>query len=459
MSHRPIFPELVTGRDDQFENSRWEVRAGWALRGHASCDFVQRVLEVPLGTTTTDRVIRAHELMHLRISPHDVNPFAVHPEIVPRAFECAEEFRVNELLRRLGFDVAALIDGSEMASALRLAHNGAWDEAVYFFAAIYGTGGEKEFLKGVRKAAPSWLKPLTILRRRLGALVAPLTNDEVGSTDRPLDADSAQLPHGFERVSVTVARLLVSAAQSLVPETSEQLRQFRRSLEPGGRRAPTGQFATLIFDHCLTYDAVRSDLLARRSRPQVSGSAMRYPSRLLTDPQRRAFTRPQPARGGVVIVDQSGSMDLDPEELDHLLTATPGALVVGYSHRPGDQAGRANAWLIAREGQRARELPTGNVGNGVDGAVLRWAVRHRRRGDRVLWVTDGQVTDSNDHPSQALSRECALLVLAHRVRLVRTLGGAAQDFRSRGGAACEPLEQFGRIGREIREIRFVTGLR
>ena len=33
----------------------------------------------------------------------------------------------------------------------------------------------------------------------------------------------------------------------------------------------------------------------------------------------------------------------------------------------------------------------------------------------IVWVTDGQVTDSNDHPSDELTEECALLVKKHRI--------------------------------------------
>jgi hypothetical protein len=455
VSTRAVFPELVTARADQFDERGWRVTEGWALRGHASCDFAERVLEVPYGTSAVDRVIRAHELMHVRVSPHDVNPLAVHTDIVPRALECAEEYRVNELLGRLGFDLAALGDGSETASGHRLAQADAWAEAVYFYVATLGTGAEGAFLRGVRRVRSPWVKPLGVLRRRIVALVSGLATVDVGSTERPAGEIDA-LPRGFELVSVPVARLMMDVAAAAVPESADQLRQLRRSLEPGGRRAPTGRFAPLVFDATLSYEAVARRALARRHRPDVSGTAMAYPNRLLTDPHRRAFARPRRAVGGIVVVDQSGSMDLDPGDLDRLLARTPGATVVGYSHRPGDPGVTANAWLIADAGRRVRELPTGNVGNGVDGPVLGWALARRRRGDPVLWVTDGQVTDSNDHPSTALSAHCAALVARHRIRLVRTLAEAA-DALAGHRIPSEPVRQFGRVGRALVESGAVTG--
>jgi len=60
---------------------------------------------------------------------------------------------------------------------------------------------------------------------------------------------------------------------------------------------------------------------------------MRYPSRLLTDPQQRAFSHTARRDGGVIVIDQSGSMDVTSQELERLLRSAPQALVVGYSHR------------------------------------------------------------------------------------------------------------------------------
>ena len=177
---------------------------------------------------------------------------------------------------------------------------------------------------------------------------------------------------------------------------------------------------------------------------------MRYPSRLLTDPHRRAFSRSRRGVGGVVVIDQSGSMDVDATEIGRVLRSAPAATLVGYSHRPGDDGLIANAWILARDGRRAQSTPTGNVGNGVDGPVLSWAIRQRRSGDRVVWVTDGQVTDSNDHPDRFLSNSCARLVRRHGVVLVRTLADADEVLRGR--PVKEPSTEFGRVGRELREL-------
>ncbi|HEY5263252.1 MAG TPA: hypothetical protein VIJ08_03180, partial [Acidimicrobiales bacterium] len=67
-----VHPELVTGRDDGFGDARWTVKPGSTRRGEASCNLTERILEVPLGLDATSRVVRAHELMHARVSPHRI---------------------------------------------------------------------------------------------------------------------------------------------------------------------------------------------------------------------------------------------------------------------------------------------------------------------------------------------------------------------------------------------------
>ena len=169
--------------------------------------------------------------------------------------------------------------------------------------------------------------------------------------------------------------------------------------------------------------------------------------------------RHQYVAGGIVIVDQSGSMAIDEEVLDQMLYDVPGVLVVGYSHRPGDRTGVANAWVLADRGRRTRTAPSGNVGNGVDGPILRWAIHQRRGSERVLWVTDGQVTDSNDHPDDALTMECAHLVRRGSIELVATVNEASKNLSNRHASRRSDLSKFGRVGRELLRNRHVTGSR
>ncbi len=442
-----IFPELLNGRDDEEDLRSWTIQEGSTMRGSASCNLTERVLEVPLGVGELERVVRAHELMHARVSPHAHHLERSLDEVSARALECAEEFRVNTLIARVGFDAALLRDGTEKLGGKRLSEAGAWSEAVCFFVAVLGTGGEKEYLAGVRQGRSEWLPALRAIRKRALAIF-DLSTTCVAATR--LDADG--VPSGYAATTLVLARVLTQAIDARVPSSPEELRLFRRSLEPGARRAATGQFATLVIDETLARTRRARNQPVRRLRPSTTGPVLRYPGRLLTDEHRRAFVRRAPGRGGIVVIDQSGSMDLDADALDGLLRRAPDALVLGYSHRPGDRGTSPNAWLLCDRGTVATTYPAGNVGNGVDGPALRWALSHRLGDEPFVWVTDGQVTDSHDHPDLALARECADLVRRHRIHLAHDLTEATALLRSRRPNVPSRSPSFGRVGRQLRDI-------
>lgn len=442
-----VFPELLTGRHDGVNPGRWSVREGSTLRGAASCNLSDRVLEVPLSRDPRARVVRAHELVHARVSPLPHHLVRALDEVSPRALECAEEMRVNVLLARLGFDVALLCDGSEKLGGRRLAASGAWEEAVCFLAAVVGTGAEAPFLAGVRQARADWLPALRAVRKRAVSLFA--AQDTSALADTHCDEDG--LPGGYAGSTVVLAHVLTRAGAARVPRDAEELRSFRRALESGGRRPATGAFAPLVLDDAVAFEGARRGSPVRRWRAMTSGTTMRHPGRVLTDEQRRAFARRERLSGGVVVVDQSGSMELRDDDIATLVRDAPGALVVGYSHRPGDRGATPNAWILADRGRVTVPGRAGNVGNGVDGPVLRWALARRRREEPFVWVTDGQVTDSHDHPDERLSRECAELVRRHRIRLARDLGAAKRALRSNRPQARSDLARFGRVGRVLQE--------
>ncbi len=432
-----VFPELVTGREDVAAPGPWRVRRGTTLRGGASCNLLEREIEVPWENSETARVVRAHELMHARVSPVGFDWAEGLRDVSARALECAEEFRVNTLVSRVGFDLALLSDGSEKFGATRLATAGDWDQAVCFLLAVLGTGGERDYLAGIRRVRPEWLPGLRAVRKRALEAVRALTTPTLGATT----LEESGAPLGYARVTIPLARLLTQAMAARHPEGAEALRAFRRSLEPGGRRAPTGRFAPLVLaPGDLNVRARRG--VSRRRRPATTGTVLARPSRLLNDERRRAFTRYVGRRGGVVVIDQSGSMNLDPAELTGLVRDSPECVVIGYSHRPGDCGETANAWLLASRGAVAHDVPSGNVGNGVDGPVLAWAASLARPGEPIVWVSDGQVTDSHDHPSAALAGECAALVRRHAIRLVRDLAEAPAALR-----ATTWRTNYGRFGR------------
>ena len=442
-----IFPELLGLRDDDVQAGPWTVREGGTARGSASCSLTERLLEVPLATSECARVVRAHELMHARVSPSATHLRRALEDVSPRALECAEEFRVNTLLARRGFDVGELRDGSEKRGGQAVGAAMQWGEAICFLVAVMNTGGERDFLTGLRRTRPEWSGALRAFRQRAHALYSPLPTGVLAATA----LDGSGLPSGYAASTLVLARLVTRSMAARVPVSSEELRTFRRSLREGARRPATGCFANLVVAPDSILSSVAGRGSRRRDRPATTGTTLRYPGRLLVDDQRRAFARSVAAPGGVVVVDLSGSMEVSDGALARLVRSSPQALVVGYSHRPGDLGTTPNAWTLVQRGRVASTLPTGNVGNGVDGPALRWALSQRRGDEPVVWITDGQVTDSHDHPDTALSAQCAELVRRHRIRLVRSLDEAAVALRRRTWEAGS-WAAFGRVGRELAQI-------
>jgi hypothetical protein len=402
-----------------------------------------------LESTDRARLVRAHELMHARISPL--------PEVMERALReatidaltSAEEFRVNTLVARVGFDMNHLQDGTEVEGLRECASRGDWQGTIMFLSAILGCGSEPAAVKAIAKARPEWAKGIRSFVKEMHKRANDTSTELMSATEI-----EDETPRGFLRFTQPVASLIDSAAGVAAPAGVEELRQFRRSLQPGGRRGPSKRFAELVWLE--TGLGVGSGLAARgKAGPRAvsHGTVMQYPNRLLTDPQRRAFSRRGHHEGGVVVIDQSGSMDLDIDDLAKLIKRFPDSLVLGYSHRPGDTVKTPNAWILANRGRLASVVPSGNVGNGVDGPILEFAQSQRCRGESMVWVCDGQVTDSNDHPCEELSDQVARFIRDNHVRMVKTLAEVPAALRLSVASPQRGQAEFGRVGRELEKMR------
>lgn len=442
----PVYPELITGREDGAESGEWTVEKGKAQRGGAWCNVRDRVMSVPLEATEGARLVRAHELMHARVSPlPDVMEQSIETATLD-SLTVAEELRVNTLVARLGFDMEHLQDGSEAPGAVIIARNNDWAGAVHTLAAVMNTGSEAAVLRALRKGQPAWSKPLTALRTSLRRQL-----DHPTSLVASTRLDTTGTPAGYANITVPLAAILDRVIGAALPRDDVELRAFKRSLEPGGRRFMSGHFADLVWlpseDAGAPWETyVRA---RRHHRPTADGSVMRYPQRLLTDPQRRAFVRRSAIPGGVVVIDQSGSMEPDPDQIYKLVKRFPAALVIGYSHRPGDPGTTPNAWILASDGRVRPSIPAGNVGNGVDGPVLQYALGQRRPGETMVWVSDGQVTDSNDHPVDDLTHEVVRLVRSGPIRMVDKVEDVPRALHPGGWQPLKAPASFGRVGRAL----------
>ena len=141
------------------------------------------------------------------------------------------------------------------------------------------------------------------------------------------------------------------------------------------------------------------------------------PDRLLTDPERRIFRETVRGEGGIVVFDCSGSMSVTHEDVRAVTKKFAGATIVAYTQRGEHEA---NAWILARNQRMVSEhefadIPL-NHGNGVDGPMLRWAIRQKKNPkDFIVWVSDGYVTGKGDYSAETLVAECAELCVKHKI--------------------------------------------
>jgi hypothetical protein len=177
-----------------------------------------------------------------------------------------------------------------------------------------------------------------------------------------------------------------------------------------------------------------SGSLGRSWTPSPRGSAVGQVSREITDPDSRIFRRRRRGRGGVVVIDCSGSMSLTERDIEAILTTAGGAVVLGYTER----GGLGEIRYLADGTRRVREVPDSlrhGAGNGVDGEALRIGAKHHRKGEPFIWVTDGGVcthtrasfTALRDDCRKTMSQERGLYAhdTADAVRLLKALGRGA----------------------------------
>lgn len=416
-------PEFIERRDRPAQ--AWVVQEGQPVRGEAWTDIVGRAMRVPFGNDETSRVIRAHELTHAKVSPADPEGLArcIEDNRLDRACTItAEEFRVNMLVANRGFDVSALADGSESRTGKIIGQNEDWNGMIRYLGAVAGTKAGTDFLRGLKSSNPEMAKSAGEVQKQIKKLWKQKSRGGVAaiaSTD-PYEG----VTKGFARFTVPLARLLTSL---LIQEGGYQADEGEGVPTAGEVRARAtgraGAFAQLIELEVPKPKAVDGKFGRKRIATNIGKNPRRI-NRMLVDPERRVFDRNAKGRGGVILIDQSGSMHLNDKDVWEIIEHAPGCVIIGYSHRAGSDS-IPNVWVIADRGKVAEKFPDGNGGNGVDGPAIRFAASKRRKGEPFIWVCDGYVTDGEgDNCYANLDQECANLVVKNNIHMVPDVEGA-----------------------------------
>lgn len=443
-------PEFLSRHD--IEGSSWTVEAGTPTRGDAWTDLTAHRMRVPVGDIEAHRIIRLHEMMHAKVSPSRMDvAFDYDPDVPTDLIVAGEEVRVNMLVREIGGDLDLLRDGSERLSGERIGQVGteAWNSAVASILAMAGTKACNDYINGIAKSNPEMAAAARKVHSKIKSWHKKATKGRntqwLGST-----RDYEGLPIGFVRYTIPLAKY---AAQFLIHETSEDEDDGAISDAIGDRvrGGGTPRFAPMILADIALPERVNGRIGRRRVASQT-GKNPRRMNRMLTDPQQRVFDRRVRGKGGIIVIDQSGSMRLSHDDIWKMIEHAPACVIIGYSHQSGSTT-VPNVWKIADRGRvcRREDLPDGNGGNGVDGPALRYAVKQRRYNEPIIWVCDGIVTDGeNDRSYVHLDRECADLVVRHGIHMVPNVTTAIEALASAERGERLPMQGYGVVAMAIR---------
>lgn len=444
-------PEWL-GRDD-IDNGQWDVQDCEARRGIPATSVTGRVMLAPRADTESARVIRAHEMMHAKVSPAgDWEQWQARKMASKQALITSEELRVNYLCRKAGFDVLShLTDGTETADGERYACTNDWRGAVYMTIATAGTASSKPYLNGVRRHNRLWGKALlSISKRAVKEMDKAYGTGKLASTE--VEPHSHLAPFGFiftEKMAEWIDRL---AGMPPKEETKEE--ETKTSVEVIGKtetriithsnigkneprpfseqdyldkiskinpepmhKAYTPYWGELVVERVPLTVVAKGNLGKRKVASNVGRSPRRL-HRYMSDPQRRIFDNKKRGMGGVVVIDASGSMTLTRDDVRQMLDASPGCTVIAYSDVGSD---RPNAWVLADKGRMVADydFPDMNAGNGVDFPALEWAVHHKQHSTSpVIWVTDGGVCGPNQPYSDMLANQCTAYCIEKKVIIV-----------------------------------------
>ena len=443
---RPL-PEML-GRKDK-DAGAWQVDTCAPVRGKPMTNVVTKHMVVPIGDEQVDRVIRAHEMAHARFSPADDFPKWIARGIATETgMTVVEEVRVNFLIKKAGFDVDLLADGSEKASGVRIAEQADWTQAVYIAVGYSICGGGKDFITGVRRVNPAWAKTLReIIKAVEKEFVKAFKTGTLGSTE--VDPRHGLAPFGFshtERIAEWVDRL----ANPPVDEDKQDEQNKQGEPKPEDKEKKDGDKGVGATNKpqpkadpkkVRPAEVSRGDgvvpswgklivgnlPLTRKAhgglgRKRCASNMGRNPRRIgnaLADPEKRVFDRYKKGNGGIVLIDGSGSMSLNNKDILDITEASPGCTVAVYS---ADRTNvRPNLLVLAQNGKMIDKLPERNGGNGVDGEAIRWATKQRKRSSTpIVWITDGKVHGLGNGGQwggyhDILAMDCIKEVLKHKV--------------------------------------------
>ena len=417
------YPEIVTGES-------WEVIGTVHDSPEASTDNLNRQMTVPLDRKCKEcginhsRMIRRHELGHVKWSPKTMGK--LKPGVRAEAVEVLEEVRINYLLHKnkLPLDELTMCHGIAESTAMNLVYKGSltsiilWGLGSCWYSPTIGNNWTwskeyQELLEAMNKIQnDSTVNELRKSEIRYAERVIRdyfynITNHSYGQTisyrkvqkyaeslskildmfrDEPEHKDvfkeqSEQLSEeeGSEHSESESGEL--SSTEDIENRNKRDLKEMLYSSTRG-----VGQWGEMhIHQPPLTVNLQGRLKGGRAYRPADFGYNPKYINRYCVD--KKIFKQKMKTLGGTILIDASGSMNFNGEDILEIMQLLPAVNIAMYNGRgvTGDLR------IIAKNGKRVTQdylNRHSGYGNVVDGPALEWlGTQPARR----IWVSDMHV--------------------------------------------------------------------
>lgn len=408
---RPI-PEVI-------DNQPWKIETNHAKQG--SVDPKAHVMNVPLGVDPVDRIIKNHEMLHVKFSPKRPSP---GPGVDPNAYQAAEDCRINYRGSMLGVDTGSVsvfddrdietlkknIGGHPnaelMAACALLATEGSVDRERLMTEVLPDVFDDEELRHIDYQAAvashlarngrnPSHTRTKQAAKYLTEVFKPPPPEEKKDNTSGKAEGENAP-----GEVRKALAKTVTNAnfdslekaeAKMGGPDKDETGLEFANGSTPSGMSA-VGEnwWGKMKIVEPPRTERFPSKMRSRLWKPSDQGVVLRYPQRYCGGDGTIFAAKGQKLGGCTVLIDASGSMQFTKEDVLQIMQLMPAALIATYC----GLAREGTLTIVAKKGRRVHETRFKGQGGGncVDGPALDWLAK--QPGPRY-WVSDGEIVGYN----------------------------------------------------------------
>mgnify|MGYP001165528551 FL=1 len=431
------YPQIVT-------NEEWEVYETTDRDPSPRTDNLNRKMYVPLDRECNkcgvnhSKYIRRHELGHAKWSPKTIGK--LRPGVRQDAIEVLEEVRINYLLAKYGLPVDEYIECEDMFN-------------MKFMDIIYNKSIADVILFGI--ASQAYVRDTYMQQTEQANAIEKIIYAVVDNANDISPLRKAELSFAINQIKGFANKITYSRAgqnpsyrkvQKLAKDLSEILDMFTELPEPYKEPTPQPGEGEESDEESESDETVNGDVndLERRMReklledmsymsgrgvgywgkmtiheppltvnlqarlkgsrayrPMDYGYNPKYINRYCID--KKIFKQKQNVKGGTILIDASGSMRFNGDDILEIMNMLPAVNIAMYNGYTSD----GDLRIIAKNGKRVDDNyldKHSGGGNVVDGPALEWlATMPARR----IWVSDMKVFGgSGDTAGANLLRDC-----------------------------------------------------